>query len=116
MIDINSKEYTYANLNIIAIKRLISKSEFNNRDFSQSDIINIALDILRIMCEIPYSEGDVNEYEWELFFNSGKSRDGINTLMSYLYRNGKGKNSLLNEIFDIAEEKDIKQLLKEERD
>lgn len=116
MVDINSKEYTYANLNIIAIKRLIGKSELNDKEFSPSEIINIALDILRIMCEISYEDGIVDEYEWELFFKCGKSRDGILTLMSYLYRNGKGKNAILNEIFEKGDEADIKELLDKDGD
>ena len=116
MVDINSKEYTYANLNIITIKRLIGKCELNNREFSTSEIINVALDILRIMCEISYEDGEVNDYEWELFFKCGKSRDGIFTLISYLYRNGKGKNAILNEIYEKVEEEDIKQLLNKDGD
>ena len=111
MIDLNSKDYTYANLNILQIKRLIEQSEFNDKEYSSNELINIGLDILRIMCEIPFGDGNENEFEWDLFFKAGKTREGIITLMGYLYRKSTAKNQLLNEILSTTNNEDLKELL-----
>lgn len=111
MIDLNSTDYTYANLTIANIKRLISESEFHDKDYAPNEIINIALDILRIMCEIPFGDGTENEFEWDMFFKAGKTRDGILSLMAYLYRNSSAKNQLLNEILTASNKEDLKKLL-----
>ena len=50
--DLKEKEYAYANLVILQIKRMLDNTMKEHRDFSNWEIINIALDILRIMSEI----------------------------------------------------------------
>lgn len=114
-INLNSKDYTYANLNILTIKRLLEQSEYNTRDFAANEIINIALDILRIMCEIPFAVYDnkqYDEYEWELFFNAEKTGDGVIRLMTYLFRNAEGKNLILNEVFNSLTVEDMEKYIR----
>lgn len=114
-INLNSKDYTYANLNILTIKRLLEQSEYNTKDFAPNEIINIALDILRIMCEIPFCVHNNNqhdEYEWELFFNAQRTNDGIIKLMTYLFRNAEGKNMILNEVFNSLTVEDMEKYIR----
>ena len=47
--DLESKEYTLAKLLILRIKRMIDKCEVDHRDFSESEIVRLALNKLRII-------------------------------------------------------------------
>ena len=114
--DLKDKEYAYANLVILQIKRMLDNTMKEHRDFSNWEIINIALDILRIMSEIScgtayFDEG--TERQWELFFDAQKSEDGLLFLMQDLYRHSKVKNLLLNEILQTTKGEDLEELLKE---
>ena len=50
--DLKEKESSYANLVILQIKRNLDNTMIKHRDYSNWEIINIALDILRIMIKM----------------------------------------------------------------
>lgn len=114
--DLKEKDYTYSNLAILQIKRLIDLTMIEHRDYSDAEIVNIALDILRIMCEIScgaiyFDEG--TERTWDLFFDAQKTENGLLFLMQHLYRQSSVKNQLLNEILESTKGEDLEKLLKE---
>ena len=112
MTDINSKDYTYANLLIMNIKRMIDESEIEHRDFSDAEIVMIALNILRIMSEMIYGNGTEDFREWELFFNAHKSEKEFQFLLHHLERMSLVKNELLNEIMTQTETEDLEKFIK----
>jgi len=114
--DLNDKEYSYANLVILQIKRMLDNTNKEHHDFSNWDIINIALDILRIMTEIScgtmyFDEG--TERQWNLFFDAQKTEDGLMFFITDLYRHSKVKNQLLNEVLNTTKGEDLEELIKE---
>lgn len=112
MIDLDSKDFTYTNVNIMRIRRMIRKSEFHCHEFTPEEIVKIAVDILRIMVEIPFGNGKQDDLEWQLFFQWDKSRDGINTLMHYLLQNAESRNNLFNEILENGDKEDLINMVK----
>ena len=112
MNDLDSKDFTYTNANIMRIKRMIRRSDFYCHDFTSEEIVQIAVDILRIMVEIPFGNGNKrDDLEWQMFFNWDKSRDGINTLMIHLLHTGKSRNQLFNEVLDNGDKKDLLKMI-----
>ena len=115
MNDLESKEYTYSNLLIKRIKRMIDKCEIEHRDFSESEIVCIALNILRIMAEIPFGDGTEDAHEWQYFFDAQKSEGGFMHFIHHLERMSMVKNTLLNEIIERTDIEDLEQLIREEK-
>ena len=113
--DLESRDYTFAKLLILRIKRMIDKCEVEHRDFSESEIVLIALNILRIMCELPYGNGNEDVREWDLFFRAQKSEEDLQFFLHHLERMGLVKNTLLNEILDMTETGDLEKFFKEVR-
>jgi len=115
MNDLQSKDYTYSNLLIKRIKRMIDKSDINHRDFSESEIVCIALNVLRIMTEIPFGNGNEDVREWELFFNAQKSYEDFMFFIHHLERMSMVKNTLLNEIIERTDIEDLEELIRAEK-
>ncbi len=115
MNDLESKEYTYSNLLIKRIKRMIDKCEIDHRDFSESEIVCIALNVLRIMAEIPFGDGNEDVHEWQLFFDAQKSYKEFMHFIHHLERMSMVKNTLLNEIIERTNIEDLQQLIREEK-
>lgn len=113
--DLESKEYTYSNLLIKRIKRMIDKCEIDHRDFSESEIVCIALNVLRIMTEIPFGDGTEDVHEWQLFFDAQKSYKEFMHFIHHLERMSMVKNTLLNEIIERTDIEDLEQLIREEK-
>ena len=114
--DLKEKESSYANLVILQIKRNLDNTMIKHKDYSNWEIINIALDILRIMSEISYGAkyyDEGTEKQWQLFFDAQKTENGLLFLMQDLYRQSTVKNKLINEILNTTEGKDLMKLLKE---
>ena len=115
MADLNSKDYTYGNLLIKNIKRMIDKSEEGHKDFTDSDIILIGLNILRIMAELPFGNGNEDVHEWQLFFDAQKSEFNFMKFIHHLERIALVKNTLLNEILERNDLEDLEEFIKEEK-
>ena len=113
--DYNSKDFTYANLLIIRIKRMLGSYEKPHKDFSDSEIVYLALGILRIMTEIPFGKGNDETYDWDLFFKAQKSRDDFIYFLDYLKRTSFGKNQTLNDAIEKLETEDIEEFIKKEK-
>ena len=113
--DLKDKDFTYANLQILQIRRILDYMLYNQK-LSDADIINIALNIRRIMMEI--SSGvchfsDDNEREWDLFFDAEKDEKGLTFFIHDLYMKSDVKNTLLNEVLEGNETDDLKKLIKQ---
>ena len=105
---LNNDDFTYTNVNIMRIKKMIRNSEFYCHDFKSEEIVMIAVDILRIMVEIPYGNGrKKDDLEWDMLFNWDKSRDGIHTLMIHLLQNGESRNNLFNEVLNNGDKEEL---------
>lgn len=115
MIDMESPDYTWANLLVMYIKRLIDKTNIEHRDFSESEIVLLGLNILRIMCEIHYGDGTEDAQEWQYFFQAQKTDKDFQFFLYHLERMGLVKNTLLNEIINMTETEDIENFLKKVR-
>ena len=115
MADLNSKDYTYGNLLIKRIKRMIDKSEMGHKDFTDSEIILIGLNIFRIMAEIPFGDGSEDVHEWQLFFDAQKSEKNFMQFIHHLERIALVKNTLLNEILERTDLEDLEEFIKEEK-
>ena len=109
----DSQDFTYTNVNIMRIKRMIRNSDFYCHEFTSEEIVQIAVDILRIMVEIPFGNGcKKDDLEWQMLFNWHKSRDGIHTLMIHLLQNGKSRNNLFNEVLDNGNKDDLIKMVR----
>ncbi len=113
--DLESKDYTYAKLLILRIKRMIDKSSIEHRDFSESEIVVLGLNILRIMAELPFGDGTEDEHDWEYFFQAQKSEHSFMHFLHHLERMSLVKNTLLNEIIERTDIDDLEQLIREEK-
>ena len=116
MENLKNEEYSYANLVILQIRRMIDLTMIEHREYTDAEIVNIALDILRIMTEIScgtmyFDEG--TERTWDLFFDAQKTEKGLLFLMADLYRHSKVKNQLINEILKSTKGEDLEKLIKE---
>lgn len=114
--DLESKEYTFAKLLILRIKRMIDKCEVEHRDFSESEIVLLALNTLRIISEIHYGNGNEDEHEWDYFFRALKSERDFQMYLHHQERMGLVKNTLLNEIIDMTETGDLEKFFMEVRE
>ena len=115
MNDLNSNEYTYANLTVKMIQRMMDRYERPHKDYNESDIVGIALGILRIMTEIPFGDGTEDAHEWELFFDAQKSRDALMFFIYHLYQMQTVKNQLLNDVISRTDIEDLESLIREEK-
>lgn len=114
--DLESKEYTLAKLLILRIKRMIDKCEVDHRDFSESEIVRLALNTLRIMCEIYYGNGKEDPHEWDFFFRALKSERDFQLYLHHEERMSLVKNTLLNEIIDMTDAGDLEEFFKSARE
>ena len=114
--DLESKEYTLAKLLILRIKRMIDKCETDHRDFSESEIVRLALNTLRIMCEIYYGNGKEDPHEWDFFFRALKSERDFQLYLHHEERMSLVKNTLLNEIIDMTDAGDLEEFFKSARE
>lgn len=111
MINLESDDYSYSNVLIMRIKEMIDKSDYSHNDCTESGIINIALNIMRIMCEIPLGNGEEDEREWELFFKAQKTERDLIFLFYHLDRMSLVKNELLNEVIKTTNKEDLERLI-----
>ena len=116
MMDLESKDYTLAKLLILRIKRMIDKCEVDHRDFSESEIVRLALNTLRIMCEIYYGNGKEDPHEWDFFFRALKSERDFQLYLHHEERMSLVKNTLLNEIIDMTDAGDLEEFFKSARE
>ena len=116
MMDLESKDYTLAKLLILRIKRMIDKCEVDYRDFSESEIVRLALNTLRIMCEIYYGNGKEDPHEWDFFFRALKSERDFQLYLHHEERMSLVKNTLLNEIIDMTDAGDLEEFFKSARE
>ena len=116
MMDLESKDYTLAKLLILRIKRMIDKCEMDHRDFSESEIVRLALNTLRIMCEIYYGNGKEDPHEWDFFFRALKSERDFQLYLHHEERMSLVKNTLLNEIIDMTDAGDLEEFFKSARE
>lgn len=113
--DLTEKEYTYANLVLLQIRRNLA-AMLHHHSYSDAEIINIALDIMRILMEI--SSGvmhitEENEREWDLFFQAQKDEKDFQFFIHDLYMNSNVKNRLLNEVISSNKTEDLEKLIKQ---
>ena len=113
--DLTEKEYTYANLVLLQIRRDLN-AMLHHFDYSDSELVNIALDIMRILIDI--SSGvmhttEENEREWDLFFQAQKDEKDFKFLIHDLYMKSKVKNELLNEVINNNKTEDLEKLIKQ---
>ena len=113
MIEKDSNDLTYANLLIKRIRRMIDESTIEHREFSDSELMTIALNILRIMSEIFFGDGTEDAHEWQYFFDAQKSERNFMFFIYHLERMSLVKNELLNEIMTKSETEDLEKLIKE---
>lgn len=88
----------------------------NPQDYKDSDLVNIGLEILRILMEISSGVMHVseeNEREWDLFFDAQKGEKEFLFFIHDLYMKSDVKNTLLNEVLEGNETDDIKKLIKQ---
>ena len=116
MMDLESRDYTFAKLLIVRIKRMIDKCEVEHKDFTESDIVLLGLNILRIMCEIFYGNGKEDPHDWDYFFRALKSERDFQLFLHHLERMGLVKNVLLNEIIDLTDIGDLEKFFQDIRD
>ena len=114
--DLQSREYTFAKLLIVRIKRMIDQCKVEHRDFSESEIVLMGLNILRIMCEIYYGNGKEDPHDWQYFFDAQKSERNFQLFLHHLERMGLVKNTLLNEIIDLTDMEDLEKFFQDIRD
>ena len=110
---LKDKEYTLSNLLIIKIQRLMDEYEKPHKEYSESEIVRIALSILKIMLEIPFGDGSEDPREWDYFFKAIKSRDDLIFFLYHLHQMGLVKNQLLNEVIGQNRTEDLEKLIKE---
>ena len=113
MIEKDSMDLTYANLLIKRIRRMIDGSEFEHKDFTDEDLMTIALNVLRIMTEFIFGDGTEDVHEWQYFFDAQKSEKNFMFFLHHLERMSLVKNELLNEIMTKSETEDLEKLIKE---
>lgn len=116
MMDLESKDYTLAKLLILRIKRMIDKCEVEHRDFSESEIVLLGLNTLRIICEIYYGNGKEDPHEWDFFFRALKSERDFQLYLHHEERMSLVKNTLLNEIIDMTESGDLEKFFHDIRE
>ena len=92
---------------------MLEEMDIYHEDLTDAQIVSIALDIMRILCEIPYGKSE--DQESELFFNAYKSDTKLLMLIRMLYVDSAAKNTLLNEIMKKSKGKDLEKLIKELR-
>ena len=112
--DLNEKEFTYSNLVILQIRRMLGNMLYT-QEMKDSEIVNIALDVLRILMEISTGVCHItedNEREWDLFFQAEKSEKDLTFFIHELYMQSKVKNTLLNDVLEGNETEDLKKLIK----
>ena len=113
MENLKDKEYTLSNLLIIRIQRLMDEYEKPHKEYSDAEIVRIALNVLRIMLEIPFGDGSEDAREWEYFFKAIESRDALIFFIYHLHQMGLVKNQLLNEVIGQNKMEDLEKLIKE---
>ena len=113
MENLKNKEYTLSNLLIIRIQRLMDEYEKPHKEYNDAELVGIALNILRIMLEIPFGDGSEDPREWDYFFKAIKSRDDLIFFLYHLHQMGLVKNQLLNEIIGQNRTEDLEKLIKE---
>lgn len=114
MIDLNDKDFTYSNLVILQIRRILGNMLYT-QELSDADLINIALDVLRILMEISSGVAhmtDEIEREWDLYFQAEKNEKDLTFFIHDLYVKSSVKNKLLNDILEGNETEDLKELIK----
>ena len=115
MENLNDKEYTYANLTIKRIQRMMMDDDKPLKDYSESDLVGIGLGILRIMTEIFFGDGTEDSHEWDLFFKSYKSKKDFIFFIYHLHQMQTVKNTLLNEVIQRTDLEDLEKFIKEEK-
>jgi len=110
--DLNNEKYTYANLVILEIKRILDNINIDHRDYSDADIVNIALGVLRILCEISTESQIMENKQMKLFFNAEKDKKKLLLLFMDLYHDSNYKNKMLNEIMMASDKEDLETILK----
>ena len=94
---------------------MMDRYERPHKDYNESDIVGIALGILRIMTEIPFGDGTEDVHEWQLFFDAQKSYPSFMQFIHHLERMSMVKNTLLNEIIERTDIEDLESLIREEK-
>lgn len=115
MMDLNDNKYTYANLQILQIRRMMDYM-LNPQDYEDCDLVNIGLDLLRILIEISAGVCHVtedNEREWDLFHDAQKGEKECLFFIHDLYIKSHVKNQLLNEIISENKTEDLEKLIRE---
>ena len=112
--DLNDKDFTYANLQIVQIRRLLDNMLYY-QEMKDSQIVNIGLDILRIICEISSGLEGVSEREWDLFFQAQKDEKSLTFFIHDLYMKSTVKNELLNEVLKTTRIEDLEKFIKESK-
>lgn len=115
--DMNEKDFTYANLQILHIKRMLDNM-LNVQDYSDAELVNIGLEILRILCDI--SSGvihfsDDDEREWDLFYDAQKSEKGFLFFIHDLYIKCHVKNELINDLLERNGTEELMKLIKQNK-
>lgn len=115
MIDLNDKDFTYTNLVLLQIRRILGEMLYP-QNLTDADLINIALEIMRILMEISAGVShvsDANEKEWDLFFQAEKNEKDLTFFIHDLYVNSSVKNTLLNELLEGEKNADLEELIKQ---
>lgn len=115
MMDLNDKNFTYSNLVLLQIRRMLDDMLYT-QDLKDYDILNIALSIMRILMEISSGishDSDDSEREWDLFIDAQQSEKGFLFFIHDLYIKSSVKTTLLNEVLEGKGTEDIEKLIKQ---
>ena len=102
MIDLTSKDYTYTNLKILDIKRMLKEIKPEIKDLSPGNVVNISLIIFAYLLEGNFIDKDVED-DLRLSLCDDVMYINDETLRMDL----KFKNSLVNE---ILKQKNVNEL------
>lgn len=104
------KNLTYANLQILQIRRIMDDMLMEQENLKDSDIVHIALDIMRIFCDISAGSLYLDDEEWEGFLDAQKDEQSLKHFIRKLFVNSTAKNQLLIEIIQTTKPEELKKL------
>ena len=111
MIDLNELDSAYAYIQIANIRKDLNDMLIDSEGYKDSEIVNIALDIMRILIEISSGTIQYDESEWESFLQAQKDEKDLIGFIHDLKTGSKIKNQLLDGISNAKSKNEIYEII-----
>lgn len=114
MIDLNELDSAYAHIQIANIRKNLNDMLIDGDGYKDSEIVNIGLEIFRILIEISTGVMHIsedNEREWDSFFEAQDNEENLIGFIHDLKIGSKIKNELLDGISNAKSKNEIYEII-----